>query len=185
MTTERPPEPDQVDDADLVEMQDLTIEATRDAAGLQPMERRFADHALALIAKGEKFWRQEAARRAGYREPRGSASVLIRRPRVVEYMSRRMTEAAEEVNVDRKFILFRALANMLACEALGDYRTAHRYLDTIGKHVDVAAFNRPGSSGVPGQGANLANLDLASLSEDEMVTMVTLLRKAAGGKPTE
>lgn len=184
MTDNAPaPDPDTPNEPELV---DLALEADRDAAGLQPMERRFCIHALELIGSGERHWRQEAARRAGYKEPRGAAHQLIRRPRVVQFMSRHMTEAAETVNVDRSFVLFRALANMTACEATGDYRTAHRYLDIIAKHADVGAFNRPGSDGGDAARAGMMSLpfDPAQLSTDELSQMLSLMRKAAGGKPT-
>lgn len=169
-----------------IELRDLALEADKSAEGLQPMERRFCIHALELIGQGERFWRKEAARRAGYQDPRGAAHLLIRRPRVVQFMSKHMTEAAETVNVDRSFVLFRALANMTACEATGDYRTAYRYLDIIAKHADVGAFNRPGSDG--GEAGRLGSMSLPfdplALSTDELSTMVALMRKAAGGKPT-
>jgi hypothetical protein len=172
-----PPAPDPAMLADLTQAGDL------DAEGLSTMERDFAEHALDLIGKGEKFWRRRAAEMAGYKEPRGSASLLIRRPRVIAYMSRSMTEAAQDVKVDRSFVLFRALTNMTACEARDDYRTAHKYLDIIAKHADVSAFTvkpDPASSGT----LNLP-FDPSKLSTDDLATLIDLMRKAAGGQPSE
>jgi hypothetical protein len=166
------------------EMLDLTAAAERDAYGLSPMERRFAEAALDLIQSGERHWRAKAAEKAGYSDTRNAAYQLIRRPRIVAFMSKSLTEAAEDVKVDRAFILFRALTNLTACEANGDYRTAHRYLDMIAKHADVRAFTVAPEGG--DQGARLSlPFDPSALNTDELATMIGLMRKAAGGQPTE
>lgn len=162
---------------------DLTRSRELDAEGLSTMERDFAEHALDLIGKGEKFWRKKAAELAGYKEPRGAAYDLIRRPKVVAFMARSLTEAAEDVKVDRSFVLFRALANMAACEANGDYRTAHRYLDIVAKHADVAAFSvKPD----PESAATL-NLpfDPSALSTADLALFIDLMRKGSRGKLPE
>lgn len=156
----------------------------RDAEGLAAMERKFADAALDLIASGEKMWRGKAAEKAGYACARNAAYELIRRPHVIAYMARNMTEAAETVKVDRSFVLFRALANMAACEAREDFRTAHRYLDTIAKHADVRAF-----TAAPGDGDQAGRLslpfDTSRLSTTDMEQLITILRKAGSGAAPE
>jgi len=171
---------------DAPEMVDLTAARDIDAHGLKPMERAFCEAALDLIQSGEKHWRKKAAERAGYKAAPNAAYELCRRPHVIAFMSRSLTDAAETVKVDRSFILFRAMTNMAACEGQGDFRTAARYLETIAKHVDVGAFAMPAK----GEGAAAAGhlslpFDPANLTKDELSTMIVLMRKAGGGQPTE
>lgn len=157
----------------------------RDEHGLSVMERRFCEAALDKIQKGDRHWRKQSALDAGYSE-KGAANnayELIRRPHVIAYLSTQLTEAAEAVKIDRSFVLFRALTNLAACEAREDYRTAHRYLDIIAKHADVKAF-----SAAPGDdhsGRLSLPFDPSALSTDELAQMIALMRKAAGGQPTE
>lgn len=146
---------------------------------LTAMQRAFCNHALDLIGNGEKFWRKKAAELAGYKEPRGAASDLIRMPAVIDYITKRMTEATEAVHVDPTFVLFRAMTNMVTCEANGDYRTAHRYLETIRRHMDGLNGNGP-KPGAP-MGSMSLPFDPSKLSGDELAQMIALMRKAGGG----
>lgn len=161
----------------------LGIEAVTADDGLSSMQRDFCNHALDLIGEGEKWWRKKAAERAGYKDARGSASDLIRMPKIIDYITKRLTEATESVNVDPTFILFRAMANMATCEAAGDFRTAHRYLETIRRHLIGLSDDR-GPGGPAHLGTMSLPFDPSKLSGDELATMISLMRKAGGG-PTE
>lgn len=160
--------------------EEKTLDLTWDESELSPMEREFCRHALELIGNGERYWRKAAAERAGYKEPRGAACELIRRPRVINYMAKRMTEATEAVHVDQTFVLFRAMTNLAICEAREDYRTAHRYLDLIARHLRGLTDDR-GKDGGGQPGMMSLPFDMSKLETNDIAALAAILRKAGGG----
>lgn len=85
----------------------------------------------------------QAALRAGYSANSAqeissqNLSKLIVQTRIAELMHKRATETA----TDARWVLARARERYDACIANDDDKTAHKYLETIAKHVNVRAFD--------------------------------------------
>ena len=157
--------------------------------GLNPQMRAFCEHYMDLVREGVKSPKKLAAVRAGYAETSAQfqASRLIADPRIKTYLSELMTESAVAVNVDKSFVLFKALDYMTIAEGRGELRTAGRFLEIIAKHCDVRALltsERGGGGRDLDSGTLSVPFDTSKLTTDDKRSLLDILDRAGfGGNP--
>lgn len=145
----------------------------RNADGLTLKERRF-------IEEYPVDWNgTQAAIRAGYspKSAKDSAYELIRKPKIVDALTRFMAKQSERTDISRKWVLAKLVDVHKKAEdipGLGGLDRRLKALELIGRHVDVAAW-RMGLAGEPPAGGG--SWDLTRLTDEELEVFERLLAK--------
>ncbi len=106
---------------------------------------------MKLTAKQERFCEEyivdsnstQAAIRAGYskRSAKQIGSINMTKHDVMVKITRLRSDLTERVKVDSEWVLTKSIELHDLCIGEKQYNTAAKALDTIGKHINVQAFN--------------------------------------------
>lgn len=112
---------------------------------------------------------------------RTNAARMIRRPKIANAIALAMEERAEGLRLTAKTVLAEAWRCYTACVADKNWKDAGKFLEMIGKHVDVQAFrNQVGLSNPDG---SPIEFDLSGMSTDEKRAALAFLQRFAYQEP--
>lgn len=145
------------------------------AVDLQPSDREFVREFLVDLNA------YQACIRCGIpvTTSSGWGTRKIRRPKIAKAIAAAMHERAEALGITAKTVLGEAFRCYLAAVGDRNWNAAARFLDMVGRHVDVDAFRaRVGYQAEEDDGVN--HEALASMTTEELETLARLSRKARG-----
>lgn len=109
----------------------------------------------------------------------GEASRRIRRPVYAKAIAAAMHDRAVALNITQRTVLSEAFACYIQAAGDRNWTAAAKFLEMVGKHVDVQAFrDRAGDSGVIDDDQAMPGADDMTL--EELETLARLHRKAMG-----
>jgi len=85
-----------------------------------------------------------AAKRAGYSDKTSYSQGhdLLKKPEIQEAITAATSRRIEKVEVDAAWVLTESIDLYKECRMEGDRTQANKALDTVGKHVDVKAWDK-------------------------------------------
>lgn len=110
----------------------------------------------------------------------GEGTRTIRRPVIAKAIALAMSDRAEALKINAKTVLAEAFRCYLECVADKKWIQAARFLDMVGRHVDVKAFKDRAGILDDRDGDSEEGEDLSNLSLEELETLARLSRKARG-----
>jgi hypothetical protein len=119
------------------------------------------------------FKAMSAAIRCGWNPEtaKSSATRKLRRPVIARAVARAMQDRAEALNITARTVLSEAWHCYMACVGEAKWESAHKFLELIGKHVDVRAFRD--RVGLP-HDDDVPALNYDALSTDEKRQLLAL-----------
>lgn len=104
----------------------------------------------------------------------------MRRPAIARAIAQAMHERAEALGITAKTVLGEAFRCYLLAIQDKSYTAAARFLDMVGRHVDVQAFRNRYAPGMEDEDDEAAASGLRNLTIEEIEELARLSRKAAG-----
>lgn len=152
-------------------VEDEEIELEPWAVGLLPDDALFVREFLIDLNA------YQAMIRCGHTEKYAQANAwrTIRRAKIAKAIASAMEERADALRLTAKTVLAEAWRCYTACVADKNWKDAGKFLEMIGKHVDVQAFrNQVGLSNPDG---SPLDFDLSDMPTDEKRAALALLKR--------
>jgi len=110
-----------------------------------------------------------------------NAHRTLRRPAIAKAIASAMGERAEALGITAKVVLSEAFRSYLLCVEAKAWASAAKFLEMVGKHVDVQAFRT--QVGLSDPNGDPLEFPLDGLSTDDKRALLLLLERGAGVEP--